>query len=516
MAITNPYTQYNTTNQYIQDPNNPMASIKNTNYIAPQSVANTPIVADNLNLKQTQAQVSSGMTDANSDLYKSILAGTTSLMNNFNTYLTEQKTKEADITSANAEPEWLKKYLEAPAPTNPLAEGGTYETMYGMSGIEGKQEDVLASKKLVNEGQNELNAVNAQLQQITDQAKVEELQMKQEGINQAGAQARNITRERNLAIQALPLQAKGLLAQAKIAIAQNNESLAQNALSQAQEALDKKFNIQLEYEKSLQEFYQSQRDAVLQYANDNQKNALEQQRINDEREFEISKMNYQNELQMQRDDLQYQYDASLKQLNPASTETGLSSNAQAVIDNPNLLNSYTATVKGKVIAELQNAGYDTSNLGVKPLSETAITAINQTDFALSSLNDLKSTIESNLQYIGPIKGLSVLNPWSKARQVQATIDRVKQTVGKALEGGVLRKEDEEKYKKILATITDTPETAIYKINQLIDSITRNKEDYALLQQQSGKSSNVSSSLQKKGSTSSGQTSTGNSYTITKE
>lgn len=41
-----------------------------------------------------------------------------------------------------------------------------------------------------------------------------------------------------------------------------------------------------------------------------------------------------------------------------------------------------------------------------------------------------------------------------AKSKQAVIDRVKQVIGRALEGGVLRKEDEEKYKKILPTIGD--------------------------------------------------------------
>lgn len=44
----------------------------------------------------------------------------------------------------------------------------------------------------------------------------------------------------------------------------------------------------------------------------------------------------------------------------------------------------------------------------------------------------------------------------EAKQKQATIDRVKQVIGKALEGGVLRKEDEYKYEKILPTISDPP------------------------------------------------------------
>lgn len=194
----------------------------------------------------------------------------------------------------------------------------------------------------------------------------------------------------------------------------------------------------------------------------------------------------------------------------------VSSLTQAIIDNPSLFDDLTPTNRGKVINELQTNGYDTSNLGVKGLSDTAIKEISQSQKALEDLSVLKSTISNNLQYIGPISGLQKLNPWSKARQVQADVDRVKQTVGKALEGGVLRKEDEEKYKKILAQLTDTPETALYKIDQIITSINKDIENYKSLQQSGGKSIDVGASLQKKSGTVSGSTSGGNNYTITNE
>lgn len=122
----------------------------------------------------------------------------------------------------------------------------------------------------------------------------------------------------------------------------------------------------------------------------------------------------------------------------------------------------------------------------KPLSDTAIKDIQQSESAVANLNALKQVVESNLQFVGPISGLARFNPWSKARQIQAEIDRVKQQVGKTLEGGVLRKEDEEKYKKILATLADTPETAIYKIDSLINSIQRDVQTYQNLQQETGR------------------------------
>ena len=65
---------------------------------------------------------------------------------------------------------------------------------------------------------------------------------------------------------------------------------------------------------------------------------------------------------------------------------------------------------------------------------------------------------------------------SKTRQAQ--IDRVKQIIGKGLEGGVLRKEDELKYAKILPTIGDAPEVAAGKIRGLQQTL-QDKRDALL-------------------------------------
>lgn len=122
----------------------------------------------------------------------------------------------------------------------------------------------------------------------------------------------------------------------------------------------------------------------------------------------------------------------------------------------------------------------------KPLSDTAIKEVTQTQSALDNLTVLRDVIKNNLQYIGPVQGLQRFNPYSKARQTQAEVDRVRQIVGKALEGGVLRKEDEEKYKKILATLADTPETALYKIDALTGQLERDINTYKRTQAQSGR------------------------------
>lgn len=122
----------------------------------------------------------------------------------------------------------------------------------------------------------------------------------------------------------------------------------------------------------------------------------------------------------------------------------------------------------------------------KQLSDGAITQITQTQSAIDSLDDLRKVISGNLQFIGPIKGIQRFNPWSDARKAQADVDRVRQTVGKALEGGVLRKEDEEKYKKILATLGDTPETALYKIDSLVSTLQRDTQTFKEAQSGAGR------------------------------
>ena len=125
----------------------------------------------------------------------------------------------------------------------------------------------------------------------------------------------------------------------------------------------------------------------------------------------------------------------------------------------------------------------------KKYSDTAITKIADLQSALSNLENLDTLVDENKGFIGPLKGIQAKNPWSKARFAQADIDRVRQQVGKALEGGVLRKEDEEKYKKILPTMSDTYKTAKYKIKALYDAISRDMKDYENKQQTYGTGTN---------------------------
>lgn len=155
----------------------------------------------------------------------------------------------------------------------------------------------------------------------------------------------------------------------------------------------------------------------------------------------------------------------------------------AVIANPELYDRLTAKDVADIAPDLAAAGF--SGFG-KTMNESAITKIAESKSAIASLRDLRDTLKENEQYIGPIAGFQALNPYSDARKAQAKIDLVKQRVGKALEGGVLRKEDEDKYKKILATLNDTPTTAISKVDSIITTLERDLDTFVETQRSAGR------------------------------
>lgn len=122
--------------------------------------------------------------------------------------------------------------------------------------------------------------------------------------------------------------------------------------------------------------------------------------------------------------------------------------------------------------------------GGKRLPTTGINAQDLANFPtdLKNLKNLAPSIEKNADVVGPWAGPAnaiaakvlpeFLQPASvgKYKQLQADMDNVKQVIGKIKEGGVLRKEDEEKYNKILAQVKDDPATAQYKIGQIADEM----------------------------------------------
>lgn len=94
------------------------------------------------------------------------------------------------------------------------------------------------------------------------------------------------------------------------------------------------------------------------------------------------------------------------------------------------------------------------------------------DTSLSQLTSLRDSVKNT----GAVSGIESAMPNfvteytggigedAKARNAQIAL--VRQIIGKALEGGVLRKEDEIKYKAILPTISDAPAVAAKKLDGL--------------------------------------------------
>ena len=100
-------------------------------------------------------------------------------------------------------------------------------------------------------------------------------------------------------------------------------------------------------------------------------------------------------------------------------------------------------------------------------------------------NDLSEAIKTGK--IGAGSKLGALTPdivtqltglGAESKTTQASITLTKQIIGKALEGGVLRKEDESKYEKMLPKLGDPPDVAQGKIDNLVRAI-KNKQNRRL-------------------------------------
>lgn len=105
------------------------------------------------------------------------------------------------------------------------------------------------------------------------------------------------------------------------------------------------------------------------------------------------------------------------------------------------------------------------------------------DTALDDLNTLSASLSGNgatgVQAQAGAALPNFVTAWTgigaDAKKKQAVIDRVKQVIGKTLEGGVLRKEDELKYEKILPTISDPPDVAAAKLDGLYTAVGQRRQ-----------------------------------------
>lgn len=116
----------------------------------------------------------------------------------------------------------------------------------------------------------------------------------------------------------------------------------------------------------------------------------------------------------------------------------------------------------------------------RPVTSGDANRVADLDTSLDDLKTLRNEVPEGttgtIAKIGAIMPnvVTELTGWTGPKQKQAVIDRVKQVIGKALEGGVLRKEDEYKYEKILPTIGDTKEVVKTKLEGLDKAITQRR------------------------------------------
>lgn len=135
---------------------------------------------------------------------------------------------------------------------------------------------------------------------------------------------------------------------------------------------------------------------------------------------------------------------------------------------------------GKNIAKLKTIldAYDQVGEGAgKTVPATQAGALADYDSAISLMDEVETTLSKSRGKFGPVKGgVGSANPYDReAQMIDADLRRATQIVGKAMEGGVLRKEDEIKYRRMLPKLTDTPEVADYKMNQVRSMLQRNRE-----------------------------------------
>lgn len=183
----------------------------------------------------------------------------------------------------------LKSYIGSSTP--PPSTADLYNTEYNSANISGLQGDITAKMAEVKSAQNELNVLNAELQGIIDEGKVEELKVADKSITEGRAQGQIAKISRDAAIKALAVQAKIMLAQAKIASAQGDAELAQQTLQMATDKLNMAFKLKSDDATNTYNYWKDIRDKVYDFATNEQKLLLDKQQKIDDRNFTLSQNN---------------------------------------------------------------------------------------------------------------------------------------------------------------------------------------------------------------------------------
>ena len=109
-----------------------------------------------------------------------------------------------------------------------------------------------------------------------------------------------------------------------------------------------------------------------------------------------------------------------------------------------------------------------SEEGLRPLTVAGVNVLGDFIQSVDQVSELQKVLERPETPTGPLawlRGKNILDV--EAQGIKQMVATTKQVVGKALEGGVLRKEDEAKYAKILPKESDTLPVANRKVSQIM-------------------------------------------------
>lgn len=112
----------------------------------------------------------------------------------------------------------------------------------------------------------------------------------------------------------------------------------------------------------------------------------------------------------------------------------------------------------------------------RPLSGSETRLISEGNQLAQAVDPLRAIIDQQASRFGPVAGRAgQMNPYdTEAQAIDSQMRIASQTIGRYMEGGVLRKEDEDKYRKMLPQLTDTPEVAKAKLDQ-IEALLKSKQ-----------------------------------------
>lgn len=168
--------------------------------------------------------------------------------------------------------------------------------------------------------------------------------------------------------------------------------------------------------------------------------------------------------------LKEKYSSKLSEVNTISTNSGgLYAEFLKKAKDEGGLTGKDATDWAKKMTEAALEGVP--EVEKKELPAAQVVMLEDAKFLPDTLGDLQKMIESGQGTFDPLLGpIDTVNPFawydSDKQVMAAKLRTTAQLVGKYMEGGVLRKEDEVKYAEMLPKNTDTREVALGKLNQV--------------------------------------------------